>query len=101
MKNQPKGKIFLLYFITIFLLSGCAGASAYSVATTGNIGFNPLGIIVGLVLMYYTWEEAKKQNRNRWIWITLTFLFGLIPAVILILYLKEVPPKNNLPDGHL
>ena len=55
-------------------------------------------LLVGLVLMYYTWEEAAKQNRNRWLWVTLTFLFGLIPAVILILYLKEVPPKNKQLD---
>jgi RsiW-degrading membrane proteinase PrsW (M82 family) len=93
-----------LSMVCAILLSGCASVPIYNMARTGNFGIiNPLGLLIGIVLIYYSWIEAKKQNRNPWTWVILTFLFGLFPAVILILFLKKVPipdDKNKaLKDG--
>lgn len=96
MLNKRTAIHLLFIIMATILLTGCASVPIYNLAKSGQIGiFNPVGLLIGVVLMYYTWVEAKKKNRNALGWLTLTFLFGLIPAVILIIYLKDLPQERT------
>ncbi len=94
-------KVFLIVvtMALITVLNGCAAVPVYNIVSTGDIFsillLNGAQLLVGIVLMYYSWTEAKKQNRNHWLWLILTFFFGLLSAAILILFLKKVPSHDT------
>ena len=89
---------FLL--LSTWFVSGCASVGLINLARTGEIGIiNPLGVIIGLGIMWYCWTEAKRKNRNPWVWLLLGFLFGLIPFAVLV-YLKDLPANQSVPPTH-
>jgi hypothetical protein len=64
-------------------------------ARTGGIGIiNPVGLIIGLGIVWYCWVEAKHKNRNQWTWLILGLIFGFI-ALLVLVYLKDLPADKE------
>jgi len=74
-------------------LSGCCGAfSTVEYAMTGEFTFPSdydLFTLIGLGMAWYCWVEAKRMNRNKWLWSLAGLFFGLIPLAILV-YSKDL-----------
>ena len=81
-------------------MSGCASGSIIHYSRSGSLGIiNPIGFIIGCCLAWYCWVEAKRKNRNEWIWLILGILFGFLPLFILV-YLKDLPSGENYQGDH-
>jgi len=89
---------FYCLLISFFFISGCASLPIVNYARSGHIGiFNPIGFFIGCGLAWYCWVEAKRKNRNEWLWLILGILFGFIPLFVLV-YLKDLPKEKQVQD---
>ena len=89
---------FYTLIVSLSFISGCASAPIVNYARSGNLGIiNPIGFIIGSCLAWYCWVEAKRKNRNEWLWLILGILFGFIPLFILV-YLKDLPDEKQAQD---
>ena len=81
--------------LSVFLISGCAGASIANFARTGGIGIiNPVGLIIGFGIVWYCWVEAEHKNRNPWTWLILGVIFGFF-ALLVLVYLNDLPADKK------
>ncbi len=90
MKTRSYASVFGL-LLGVLIINGCSSMALYDFARGGEIGLiKPFALIIGLGIMWYCWVEAKRKNRNPWIWLLSGFLFGLIGLLVLV-YLKDLP----------
>ena len=94
-RNYVRPLLTISNALSILLLSGCASASFVNYVRTGNIGIiNPVGLIIGLGIVWYCWFEAKHKNRNPWTWLTLGLFFGFF-ALLVLVYLSDLPAAKE------